>query len=122
MNNLREINKPRTEHEDFECLRSAPTADFYNTMDRRHRSRVSKIREGYWDFAICWWGDLGRIVEIGEDKGGNYMLIKDLTEDKSVRQRMEDIDWKNNLMICTGAPQLTLEMFIEIYDKHRNRR
>ena len=47
------------------------------------------------------------------------MLIKDLTGD--VRKHMEDIDWKTNLMICTGAPQLTLEMFIGIYEEHKKK-
>ena len=115
MNNLRVTRRDPTTHEDFEWHRGAPSLSAYDAGDRRHRGIINKIREGYYDFAICWWGDLGRIVEIGEEKGGNYMLIRDLTEEKSVRERMTNIDWKNNLMICTGAPQLTVEMFVDIY-------
>ena len=116
MNNLRVTKRDRTHHEDFEWYRGSPTLTAYDSNNRRDRSIISKIREGYFDFAICWWGDLGRIVEVGEEKGGNYMLIKDLTG--KVRETMEEIDWKNNLMICTGAPQLTAEMFIAIYEEH----
>jgi len=115
MNNLRLRIRDRTEHEDFEYARASPSVSHYSSTIKSHRKKISRLREGYYDFAICWWGDLGRIVEIGEEKGGNYMLIRDLTEDKSVRERMSNIDWKNNLMICTGAPQLTTEMFVDIY-------
>ena len=120
MKNMRTHERGPIHHEDFEYVKGSPTLLHYNSGDKNHRSKISKIRNGYFDFAICWWGDLGRIVEIGEEKGGNYLLIKDLTKDKSVRKTMENIDWHDTLMICTGAPQLTLEMFIEIYDNHRS--
>ena len=116
VNNLRVRRRDPTTHEDFEWHRGAPSLSAYDAGDRRHRAIINKIREGYYDFAICWWGDLGKIVEIGEEKGGNYMLVKDLTGE--VRKNMEEIDWMDHLMICTGAPHLTAEMFIAIYEEH----
>ena len=117
MHNLRVTRRDPTTHEDFEWHRGAPSLSAYDAGDRRHRAIINKIREGYFDFAICWWGDLGKIVEIGEEKGGNYLLIKDLTGE--VRKDMEEIDWMDHLMICNGAPQLTAEMFIAIYEEHK---
>jgi hypothetical protein len=116
MINLRRTTKEKTQHPDFEYHRGSPCVAHYNIRNKSHRRVVSKINDGYYDFAICWWGDLGRIVEMGEEKGGNYMLIKDLTGE--VRKNMEDIDWKQGMMVCTGAPQLTREMFVAKYDEY----
>ena len=117
MNNLRYQQQPPTTHADFEWHRGPPSLDAYNPYYKGHRKVISQIREGYWHFAICFWGDIGKIVEIGDTVSGNYYMIHDPTG--NVRKVFEKADFKSWDMYCTGAPQVTSEMMIEIYEKYK---
>ena len=118
MNNLRVRQQEVITHEDFEFRRGPPSVETYDLKDRRDRVVANRIKEGYYDFAMCWWGRVGNIVEIGEEKGGNYWLIKDISG--TARKTLEEMDWNIDLLICNGAPHLTEEMLIRMYDQQKN--
>jgi hypothetical protein len=102
-------------HPDFEWARGAPSADAYLSKDKTSRRMRSRLLNGYYDFAVCFWGTIGKIVEIGDSKSANYYLIRDKG---NARETFSRIDWNDNLMICNGAAQVTSEMLIEIYEKN----
>ena len=47
----------------------------------------------------------------------NYYMIHD--PDGSAREIFDSIDWKNVDMECVGAPQITSEMLIELYEESK---
>ena len=115
MKNLRCKTKSSTTHPDFEWTHGAPSADAYDPNHKGSRRMRSRLLDGYYHYGICFWGDIGKIVEIGDTTSANYFLIRD---NGNARETFKRIDWKNNLMICTGAPQVTPEMLIELYEKN----
>ena len=115
MKNLRRRDPPPKTHIDFEWDRGAPSIEGYPTDTKSDRIMRSRFREGYYHFGVCFWGSIGKIVEIGDTVSGNYYLIHDHGE---ARQIFEQIDWNKYLSesYCVGAPQCTPEMLIEIYE------
>ena len=115
MKNLRVKNKSSMSHPDFEWARGAPSADAYDSKNKSSRRMRNRLLSGYYHYGICFWGTIGKIVEIGDSKSANYYLIRD---NCNARETFSKIDWNDNLMVCTGAPQVTPEMLIEIYEKN----
>ena len=75
----------------------------------------SRLLDGYYDYAICYWGTIGKMVEIGDTKSTNFFLIRDKS---NARETFSKIDWYENTMICSGAPQVTAQMLIELYEQN----
>jgi len=122
MRNLRQKIVPPADHEDFELHHGSPSVEGYDVRIRSHRTIINKIKSGYYDYAVCVWqdfGKLGEIVEIGSTASGNHFLIKDITGE--ARKIIESIEWEKEFFVCHGVPQIPKEMFIETYEKYKNR-
>jgi len=117
MKNLRSTRKNPTTHKDFEWKRGMPKSSRVDTNPAWVRLK-KKLDQGYFDFSICWWGNLGQIRKIDSNSPGNVYYIKAC--EKGVRETFERIDWNDLEMTSVGAPQITSEMLIEKYEKHTN--
>lgn len=115
MKNLRQKFDPPKKHADFKWTRGSPSIEAYDGHTKVNRIMRSRFRSGYYHFGVCFWGSIGKIVEIGDTLSGNYYLIHDHGE---AREVFEQIEWNKYLeeSYCVGAPQCTPEMLIEIYE------
>jgi hypothetical protein len=119
MNNLRIKRRPKNRHGDFELVRGNPCLEAYNLEKKQDRKIATRIRQGDFDFAICYWGNVGRIVEVGALDSPSYYLVRDNSEDQRVREIFENIDWKAKVVLNIGAAQIQPDEIIELYDKYR---
>ena len=117
LKNLRVHRRDPTTHEDFEWKRGLPKYLRVDTNPAWVRLK-KKIDQGYFDFSICWWGNLGQIRKIDSNSPGNVFYIKECK--RGVKEVFEKINWKQAAMISVGAPQITSEMLIAIYEEHTN--
>ena len=116
-NQRRRSPPPRT-HKDFDWYRGSPSIDGYVGQTKSDKIMRNRFREGYYHFGVCFWGSVGKIVDIGDTTSGNYYLIHDRG---NAREVFERIDWDIHMQdtYCIGAPQCTPEMLIEIYEYER---
>ena len=117
MRNLRINTPPSTHHEDFEWKRGMPKSSRVETNTNWMKLKEN-LDQGYYDFAICFWGNLGQLREINSNASGNVFYIKENVE--GVREVFERIDWSTLDMVSAGAPQITTDMMIEKYIEYRN--
>ena len=106
---------PPTSHPDFEFRRGLPKSSRVPT--NRHWVRLKKkIDSGHFDFAMCFWGNLGQIRDIDSKASGNVFYIKGNVE--GLREAFEKIDWDDIEMVSAGARQITTDMMIEKYAEY----
>ena len=117
MKNIRVLSASPTGHHDFEWKRGMPKSSRIKT--NRHWNKLKrKLDNGYYDFAICFWGSIGELREINSEASGNVFYIKENVE--GVREAFQNIDWSNLDVVSAGAPQITSDVMIEKYVEYRN--
>ena len=112
MINHRITTPPPTTHPDFEWKRGMPKGSRV-AANSNWVKLEQKLNTGYFDFAMCFWGNLGQIREINSQASGNVFYIKGNVE--GLKERFEKIDWDDIEMVSAGARQITTEMMIEKY-------
>lgn len=117
MKNLRIPRKPpRARSDDFEWILSASS----NNIDPNHRGwkkYLSKLKD--YDFGIVYWGAIGQIRDVDPYATSTVIYIRDLTENKYVREVMESIDWHSLPCDFVGAPHLSPHQIVEAYEEHK---
>ena len=115
MKNFRTTTAPPTTHPDFEYKRGLPKGS--RVLTNGHWVRLkAKIDSGYFDFAICFWGNLGQIRPIDSKASGNVFYVRSNVE--GVKESFERIDWDDIEMVSAGARQITTYMMIEKYAEY----
>ena len=121
MKNMRVRRRPKTTHPDFRFVRGSSSleSDKHDPNTKSSRKILSNLREGNFDFGVCCWGKIGKVIDIGHDST-SYYLIEDLTENKTVRKVFEKIDWRQYVVYNIGAPQITPDQMIEAYEDYKD--
>ena len=121
MINQRLNSRPVTRHADYDLASGSPSypSIYHSEKDKKWRKIVSRRKEGYWHFAICWWGDIGRIVDLDELDSNSYYLIHDRSEAGNVREILSIVDWKKYPTINVGAPQIQLDLLVKAYNEYK---
>lgn len=112
MKNFRTTRPPPTTHPDFDWRRGVAKGSRVSTNTSWVKLK-KKIDRGYFDFAMCFWGNLGQIREIDSKASGNVFYIRGNVE--GLREAFEQIDWDDIEMVSAGARQITTDMMIEKY-------
>ena len=117
MKNIRILSASPTGHHDFEWKRGMPKSSRIKT-NRNWIKLKKRLDNGYYDFAICFWGSIGELREINSESSGNVFYIRANTD--GVREAFQNIDWSDLDAVSAGAPQITSDVMIEKYDQYRN--
>jgi hypothetical protein len=115
MKNFRTKRPTPTTHPDFEYRRGLPKGSRVDTNSHWVKLK-KKIDSGYFDFAICFWGNLGQIRPIDSKASGNVFYVKGNVA--GVKESFENIDWNDLEMVSAGARQITTDMMIEKYAEY----
>ena len=119
MKNLRiPTRSPRAHSDDFEWLWSE-TPNNRHPNERKWKKYKSKLKD--FDFGIVYWGAIGQIREVDPEASSTVIYIKDLTENKYVKEVMQSIDWHSLPCEFVGAPHLSPEQIIEAYEEHKTK-
>lgn len=120
MKNQRQLFSPPTKHSDFEWIRGMPVSA--RTEDNKNWLKLkTKIDNNYFDFAVCFWGNVGSFREPDSSAPGNVFYIKQNVP--FVKEVFENIDYSDlhKLQTSVGAAQLTSDMMIDFYQKTKQR-
>ena len=118
MKDIRILTPPATRHEDFEWKRGMPKSSRTKTNMNWVKLK-KKLDNGYYDFAICFWGSIGELREINSEASGNVFYIKENVE--GVREAFQNIDWSDRDIVSAGAPQITSDVMVEKYIDYKQR-
>lgn len=117
MINQRHKISPPKKHLDFEWKRGMPKGS-RKENNKHWVSLKAKIDSGYFDFAICFWGAIGKTSIPDSNGAGSVFYIKETTP--GVRELMESIDWPSVDQVSAGAPQITSDVLIDLYSKAKS--
>lgn len=118
MKNIRETAAPRTTTDLFEYKRGMPKGSRVDTNPHWVKLK-EQIDSGYFEFAICFWGNVGKMTVPDSSAAGSVFYIRPLVD--GVREAFESIDWKEHVsQKSIGAPQLINNEMIEIIEKFTN--
>jgi len=118
MKNLRQTTPPKTKHEDFEYARGLPQSARVPT-NKQWVALKEKIDSGYFDIAFKFWGDIGAISKPDSSASGSVFYIK--FKHPECRWIFENFDTSNCGFYSIGAPQITNDELVSIYERMKNK-
>jgi len=117
MKNLRQTQRPKTWHEDFEYARGLPESA--RTDDNRHWRRLKhKIDNGHFDIAMKFWGDVGSVSKPDSSASGSFFYIRFKHPD--CERIFSNFDTSTCGFYSIGASQITNDELIETYERMKN--